>query len=194
MTKGQKIAVAVVGVGLTAGVVALIVARRRSGSTVGSSGPTKDDRIGALQDAVFEGVKDPQLRELALAITGYQTRQVDVGRKHFSVRGAACRPRDERCEADSVARWVAQHGEEVDLFRSMPDRLAALTCVLVSENGVTCRFRSVTTPDGQRRVYPIAGSSSKENPARWSAVDSSLGPAYSYARELPYKTKTDYDG
>jgi hypothetical protein len=63
-------------------------------------------RVGLIQDLVWKGVKQPQLRELALAITGNGDRSVTVGKRTFRVRGASCPARDGKCEAAAVGDWV----------------------------------------------------------------------------------------
>lgn len=63
-------------------------------------------RVGILQDLVWSGVQNPQMRELALAITGHGTRDVQVGKRRFRVKGASCPARDGLCEAEAVYNWT----------------------------------------------------------------------------------------
>lgn len=67
------------------------------------------ERVGIIQDLVWEGVQDPQMRELALAITGNGVRSVTVGKYTFKVQGASCPARDGTCEARAVYNWVRQN-------------------------------------------------------------------------------------
>lgn len=63
-------------------------------------------RAGLLQDSVWKNVQNPQLRELALAITGCGKRNVTVGKYTIAVDGACCRARDGRCEARAIYDWT----------------------------------------------------------------------------------------
>lgn len=65
-----------------------------------------EQRVGILQDLVWKGVNNPQMRELALAITGRGDRNVTVGKRQFRVRGANCPARDGLCEAAAVYHWT----------------------------------------------------------------------------------------
>lgn len=63
-------------------------------------------RVGILQDLVWKGVQNPQMRNLALAITGYGEREVEVGKRKFRVRGKGCPPRDGLCETRAIYDWI----------------------------------------------------------------------------------------
>lgn len=67
------------------------------------------ERVGIIQDLVWESVQDPQMRELALAITGNGKRSVTVGKYTFDVQGAGCTARDGMCEARAVYNWVRKN-------------------------------------------------------------------------------------
>jgi len=153
-----------------------VVRSRKRSSQLGQV-PEAADRIGALQDAVWDAVRNPQLRELALAITGYGQRSVDVGRRHFDVPGASCPPRDGECESKAVGDWVNAHPQAWGSPPAGGDSAAALACSLLSLNGVTCRFRAARQ-GGQLAVYPLAGTP-KNHPSRWwrwtTAVVEDLG-------------------
>jgi hypothetical protein len=192
-----KIVVGVAAVGI--GALAFGIWRRRAIGLGLADGPTKD-RIGDLQDVVWDAVRDGQMRELALAVTGRGTRQVTIGNRTIAVRGANCPPRDGRCEANAVGRWVAENPTIANHAFSRvphgPDRPAALSCSLLSLNGITCRLRSAKQTDGVARIYSVAGLP-KLRPSRWSAIDSGLGAndaGYSFGKELPKADFQDFDG
>jgi len=172
VTTGERVlialGVAAVGVGVV-GVAAL--ARKRSATgALGAAGGATPQRIGIMQDAIWDGVRNPQLRELALAVTGNDTRTVTVNKRTMTVQGAACPPRDGRCESDAVGRWVALNRAVAPaLLPSGTDSPAALACALLSLNGITCRLRLAPSKTGQR-VYSMAGIP-KNRPTSWSAVD-----------------------
>lgn len=190
MKTGAKVALgATIAAALIGG--AVYVSRRRK--TLGLADGTMKDRIGDIQDAVWDGVQNGQMRELAIALTSRGLRSVKLGKRTLSVKGANCEPRDGRCEADTVAKWVNQNlGVAQDAMRVGVDSSAAMTCALVSLNGVTCQLRAAKLKDGTTRVYPMAGLP-KLAPAQWSAVDSAL-PDYTFGRELPRGTYEDFDG
>lgn len=63
-------------------------------------------RVAILQDLVWKGAKNPEMRALALAITGYGKRTVKIGRHVVVVQGANCEARDGECEARAIYNWV----------------------------------------------------------------------------------------
>jgi hypothetical protein len=169
-----------------------------------------EKRVGILQDLVWDGVRNPQMRELALAITGNGTRQVTVGKYTFTVEGANCPARDGECEAAACGRWVknnirytgdiapvkmGRNGpvEGIDLFQAAHrtvefggedcDGHSALNCVLTSLNGVTCRLK-VTAPTNDNdwsHIYAQVGLP-KNHPEQWKTIDTTL-PNYDFGVE-----------
>src|ERR1700690_4276568 len=152
MTTTGKVFLAVGAVGaLAAGAVGLVALSRRRGGLGLGSGSRSPERIGAMQDAIWAGVRNPQMRELALAVTGNGTRYVTVARRAMTVQGAACPARDGRCESDAVGRWVAQNrAVAAQLLPAGQDSPAALACALLSLNGITCRLRLAGAPQTGR--------------------------------------------
>lgn len=65
-----------------------------------------EQRVKLLQDLVWRGVQNPEMRDLALAITGNGTRDVTVGKRKFTVQGAGCPARDGTCETEAIYKWV----------------------------------------------------------------------------------------
>lgn len=178
-----------------------------------------EQRVGILQDLVWKGVQNPQMRELALAITGNGTRVVQVGKKTFQVRGANCPARDGLCEAEAVYNWVRHNVrytgdvapvkmgadgpvEGVDLFAA-PWRTAefggedcdghsTLAATLLSLNGIPSRFR-ITAPRKNAdwaHIYALAGLP-KTKPKKWVALDTTL-PGEMFGREAPHGRKIDF--
>jgi hypothetical protein len=190
MRTGAKVAIgATIAAALIGG--AVYVRRRQKG--LGSADSAAKDRIGDLQDAIWDGVQNGQLRELAIALTSRGTRQITLGKRTFYVKGANCEPRDGRCEANTVAQWVADNPQLAqEAMKLNGDSSTALTCTLVSLNGVTCQLRAARQQDGSTRIYPTAGLP-KLAPTTWAAVDSAL-PDYAFGRELPRTTYEDFDG
>lgn len=190
MKTGTKVAI---GAGIAAALIGGVVyAKRRRRGTGLADGPAKD-RIGELQDSVWEAVQNGQMRELAIALTSRGARSITLGKRRFQVKGANCEPRDGRCEANAVAQWV--HDNPMIAQEAMKlggDSSTALTCALVSLNGVTCQLRAARQKDGTTRIYPLAGLP-KLAPNTWPAVDSATGD-YSFGRELPRAEFEDFDG
>ena len=109
MTTEEKIALALVGLAVGATGVSLVCRRRRSAGALagGPVPPGVEDRIGVLQDAVYAAIRNPQMRELALAITGNRVFDVTVNKHRFVVQGARCPERDGNAESAAVGAWVA---------------------------------------------------------------------------------------
>jgi hypothetical protein len=176
-------------------------------------------RVGILQDLVWKGVQHPQMRELALAITGSGSRTVQVGKKTFRVRGAACPARDGLCESEAVYDWVRDNVrytgdvapvkmgadgpvEGIDLFQA-PWRTAefggedcdghsTLSATLLALNGIPARFR-ITAPRKDAdwaHIYTMAGLP-KTRPKKWVPLDTTL-PGKMFAREAPHARKVDF--
>jgi transglutaminase-like putative cysteine protease len=158
-------------------------------------------RVGLIQDRVWESVRDPEMRKLALAIT------------------QKCPARDGECEAraifDYVRRNVRYTGdvapvkmgrngpvEAIDYFQSAKRTLEfkggdcddhdTVSATLLALNGITPRLR-VTAPrkhDIWRHIYTVAGLP-KENPTKWIALDTTLDPA-KFGKEAPYAKHKDF--
>jgi LPXTG-motif cell wall-anchored protein len=193
MKTGTKV---VIGAGLAAaligGAVYLTRRRKRALELGAADGPAKN-RIGDLQDAVWEAVQDGQMRELAIALTSRGRRRVTLGRRTFDVNGSNCEPRDGRCEAGTIGKWVSQNDNIARASMQLgSESSTALACALISLNGVPCRFRAARQRDGSTRVYSLAGLP-KLSPSTWPAVDASM-PDYSFGRELPRSDFEDFDG
>ena len=178
-----------------------------------------DKRVGLLQGLVWKGVQNPQMRELALAITGRGTREVKVGKRKFTVVGADCPARDGLCESQAVYDWVRNNirytgdvapvkqpngnVEGVDLFSSPLrtvefggedcDGHSGLTATLLSLNGIPARFRITASAKNEdfSHIYSLAGVP-KTNPSRWVALDTTI-PGNFFAREAPHAKRQDYD-
>jgi hypothetical protein len=175
-------------------------------------------RVTILQDLVWKGVQNPQMRELALAITGNGNRTVQVGKRKFQVRGASCPARDGLCEAEAVHNWVksnVRYGgdvapvkmpngdvEGVDLFQTGLrtiefgggdcDDSAVLNATLLSLNGIAAKFRiTAPTRDSEwAHIYTLAGLP-KTNPQKWIALDTTL-PGDMFSKEAPYGRVKDF--
>ena len=163
-----------------------------------------EQRVASLQDLVWKGVQDPQMRKLALQIT-----------KH-------CPERDGLCEAKAVYNYVKANVrytgdvapvkmgsrgpvEGVDLFQTAKRTLemqggdcddhAVLSATLLAHNGITPRFRvTAETRNGDdSHIYTIAGLS-KTNPRKWVALDSTLPGKDQFGVEYPAGRVTDFPG
>jgi len=177
-----------------------------------------EQRVGILQDLVWKGVQNPQMRELALAITGNGTRDVAVGKRKFRVKGANCPARDGLCEAESVYSWTKNNirytgdvapvkmpsgeVEGVDLFQAPwrtvefggedCDGHTVVTTTLLALNGIPAKFR-ITAPTKQSdwaHIYGMAGLP-KTQPKRWVALDTTL-PGNMFGREAPSAKHMDF--
>lgn len=175
-------------------------------------------RVGILQDLVWKGVQNPQMRELALAITGNGVRDVTVGKRKFRVKGANCPARDGLCESEAVYNWtkanirytgdvapVMMPGgdvEGVDLFQSPVrtiefggedcDGHTIVTTTLLALNGIPAKFR-ITAPtkaSDWAHIYGMAGLP-KTRPDRWVALDTTL-PGNMFGREAPNAKHMDF--
>lgn len=162
------------------------------------------ERVHLLQGLVAQSVKDPEVRKLALAVTGHGSRTVKVADQNVTVKGAACTARDDECEARAIFDWVADpknvrytgdvgpHAiapggpvEPVDLFQSARRTLefhggdcddhATLTSTLAIQNGFPAKFR-ITSNTGETwdHIYTMVGVP-KLDPKRWIALDTTLG-------------------
>jgi hypothetical protein len=193
MKTGTKV---VIGAGIAAAIVGGVVyytRRRKRAGELGIADGASKDRIGDIQDAVWEAVQDGQMRELAIALNAKGRRRITLGKRTFEVNGSNCEPRDGRCEADTVTKWVSKNDNIArEAMKLEADSSAALACALVSLNGITCRLRAARQKDGSTRVYPLAGLP-KLSPSTWPAVDAAM-PEYSFGRELPRADFEDFDG
>ncbi len=210
---------------LTAG--AMTIYRRRSGQTLLGDGlglshvqtvqkgekKTKvyvdanmgiQERVHLLQGLVAESVKDPDVRRLALAVTGYGDRKFHVGDELVEVSGANCKARDDVCELKAIFDWTADprnirytgdigaHAispggpvEPIDLFatarRAIENRgedcdgHSIVNASLGVLNGFPAKFRITSnTGDTWDHIYTMLGVP-KLAPTRWFAIDSTLG-------------------
>jgi hypothetical protein len=177
-----------------------------------------EQRVGILQDLVWKGVQNPQMRDLALAITGNGVRDVTVGRRRFRVKGANCPARDGLCEAEAIYNWTKQNirytgdvapvkmpggdVEGVDLFQNALrttefgggdcDDHSVLNATLLALNGIPAKFR-ITAPSKNSEwthIYGLAGLP-KTGPQRWVALDTTL-PGNMFGREAPHAKHRDF--
>jgi hypothetical protein len=238
-SRGQKVALAAIIFGGVAVVVgALVYGRSRHRERSGALGDIQarfkhggmllthhydrempiDKRVAILQELVWKGVRQPQMRELALAITGNGQRDVKVGKRTFKVRGAGCPPRDGLCEAEAVYKWVKNNVrytgdvapikmpngavEGIDLFQAPLrtvefggedcDGHSVLNATLLTLNGIPAKFR-VTAPTRNSdwaHIYNLFGLA-KTNPKRWIPLDTTL-PGDMFGKEAPAAKKLDF--
>lgn len=66
-----------------------------------------EERIHLLQGLKTKSSGDPDVRRLALAITGYGDRTIDVGREKVRVKGKKCEARDDKCELEAIFGFTA---------------------------------------------------------------------------------------
>lgn len=160
-----------------------------------------EQRVRLIQDRVWEGIQDPRMRKLALAIT------------------KNCPERDGLCEAKAVYNYVKSRTrytgdiapvamgaggpvESVDLFQSAQRTLefgggdcddhVALGAVLMSLNGIETRLR-VTAERvfaDWGHIYPVVGLP-KTAPTKWIAADTTL-PGSRFGVEVPFGKNLDY--
>lgn len=161
-----------------------------------------EERVASIQDLVWKGVQDPQMRKLALGIT------------------KGCPERDGLCETRAIYNYVKQRVrytgdvapvamgaggpvEGVDFFQTGKRTLefgggdcddhSTLIATLLALNGITPRLR-VTAPtrNGEdSHIYPIAGMP-KEGPAKWIALDTTLPGSDKFGIEYPAGRITDF--
>jgi len=158
-------------------------------------------RVGILQDLVWQGVQDPAMRKLALAIT------------------RSCPARDGLCEARAIDAWTRKHVrytgdvgpvkmgargpvEGVDLFQSAArtveygggdcDDNSVLNAVLLALNGIAAKFRITARSkrDPWSHIYTLAGLP-KLAPSKWVALDTTL-PGNRFGVEMPAGKKVDF--
>lgn len=195
---------------------------KRDGATakVYTSRMPIEERLGHIQDMVYKTVKDPQMRHLALAITGAGTQQVKVGSRVVTVRGANCPARDGLCEARAVYNWtranvrysgdiapikMGRNGpvEGIDVFQSGArtveygaedcDGHTVLNSALLSLNGITPKM-AVTAPKKygpEGHIYAMAALP-KNAPKELVAIDTTLPGEY-FGKEAPYGRRKLYD-
>lgn len=242
-TTGEKVAIGTMiagGIALIAGAIIYgRAARRRTGELNQALGQVQarvkvgnmllthhydpempiQQRVGILQDLVWKGVQNPQMRELALAVTGNGERTVQTGKKTFRVRGGNCPARDGLCESEAIYNWVRENVrytgdvapvkmgkdgpvEGVDLFQGGwrtaefgggdCDDHSVLAATLLTLNGIPARFR-ITAPrkdSDWQHIYTLAGLP-KTRPHKWVAVDSTL-PGNMFGREAPNGKHIDF--
>jgi hypothetical protein len=163
------------------------------------------DRIFLLQGLVAKSVKDPEVRKLALAVTGHGKSTVNIAGDKVVVSGAGVEARDDVGEAKAIFDWVAnpknvrytgdvgEHAltpggrvEAVDQFQSALrtiefkggdcDDHAVLSAALAIQNGFPAKFRITSnTGDTWDHIYTMVGTP-KLDPKKWIAMDTTLGP------------------
>ncbi len=161
-----------------------------------------EERVASIQDLVYKGVQDPQMRKLALGITHH------------------CPERDGMCEAKAVYDYVkgrirytgdiaevkfGRNGpvEGIDLFQSPKrtnefmggdcDDHSGLAATLLALNGITPRLRvTAETRNGEdSHIYAVAGLP-KTAPTKWLALDSTLPGKNNFGVEMPRGRTTDF--
>ncbi len=230
---GQKVAVgAMIAGGIAALAGAVVYARNRSG-TAASAGLGRVEsrtkaggmtlthyadakmpiemRVKLIQGLVWKSVNDPQMRELALAITGPGETTVKVGKRKFRVRGANCPARDGLCESEAIYNWTKANirytgdvapvmmpngqVEGVDLFQSAKrtteflggdcDDHSGLNATLLALNGIQSELK-ITAPaknDDWAHIYNEA-LLPKNRPTKRVPLDTTL-PGRMFGREAP---------
>lgn len=161
-----------------------------------------EERVASIQDLVWKGVQDPQMRKLALQIT-----------KH-------CPERDGLCEAKAVYAFVKKHVrytgdvapvkmgrngpvEGVDFFqlgkRTIEigggdcDDQAILGATLLAHNGITPRLRVTASQRNGEDEHIYAGALlPKERPTKFYAIDSTLPGSNKFGVEYPAGRITDF--
>lgn len=162
-----------------------------------------EERVANIQDMVWKGVVDPQMRKLALQIT----------RK--------CPERDKTCEAreiyKAIKRRVRYTGdvapvkiggrngplEAVDLYQSPLrtwefgggdcDDHSGLAATLLSLNGIPARLRVTHECPGCEagHIYGVFGMP-VVNPKKWLAMDTTLPGDDKFAYEVDYDHHLDF--
>ena len=163
------------------------------------------ERVYLLQGLVANSVKDPEVRKLALGVTGHGKQTVQIGGDTITVKGAGVPARDDVGEAKAIFDWVAnpkhvrytgdvgEHAlspggpvEAVDQFQSALRTLefrggdcddhSVLTATLAVQNGFPAKFR-ITSNTGESwdHIYTLGGVP-KLDPTRWLSLDTTLGP------------------
>ena len=151
-----------------------------------------EDRIKVLRQLVWSevgGLKDPQMRQLGLAVTQH------------------CPARDDRCELkaifDFVVRNVRYTGDiaHKDTFQTALRTLqfgggdcddhSVLCAVLAMENGFDFKFR-ITSNTGASwdHIFGMAGIP-KHSPRGWITLDTTLG-AGKFDRQPPQAKHRDF--
>lgn len=154
---------------------------------------TLRDRVNVLRALVWSptgGLRDPQMRQLGLAVT------------------RDCPARDDTCEMraifDTIVRNVRYTGDIAfkDTFQTALRTLqfeggdcddhAVLGAVLLMENGFSPTWR-ITSNTGATwdHIYVMAGVP-KHDPRRWVALDTTLGPGR-FGVEPPRVKKEDFE-
>lgn len=161
-----------------------------------------EERVASIQDLVWKGVNDPQMRKLALGIT-----------KH-------CPERDGLCEARAVYDYVkkrvrytgdvapvkmGRNGpvEGVDLFQSGKRTLefgggdcddnSILNATLLAHNGIMPRLRVTASKRNGDDEHIYAGAMlPKEKPTKFVALDTTLPGDNNFGVEYPAGRITDF--
>ncbi len=161
-----------------------------------------DQRVRSIQDMVWESVKLPSMRKLALAITN------------------KCPERDELCEAKAIYAAVRNRVrytgdiapvklgnggpvEPVDLYQRADrtwefaggdcDDQNILIATLLSLVGTEARLRVTkeTKADDWGHIYPVGGLP-KGRPTKWYALDTTLPGRTNFGKEVPFADNIDY--
>lgn len=161
-----------------------------------------NQRVGLIQDQVWNGVNDPRIRELALKVTRYCGRDegpcevksvFDAVKKNVRYTGdigPVLNPKTGEVEPhdyyQSPWRTWSMHGGDCD------DHVALITALLASI-GHTVRLR-VTAPSkwsDWAHIYPVVGVP-KIDPKKWIAVDTTLEGRPTVGSEARYGKARDY--
>lgn len=180
------------------------------------------ERIHLLQGLKAKSIDDPDVRRLALAITGpKEKRRLQVGREWVTVEGRNCTARDDKCELESIFDWTSNphnlrytgdvgptvlyaggEPEAVDFFATVRraieqrgedcDGHAVTNATLATLNGFHTRYR-VTSNTGETWDHIYAlAGLPKNNPKKWVAMDTTL-PKPKLGREPYYAKYMDFE-
>jgi hypothetical protein len=227
-----------VGGAAMAGVGLVLVVRSRRGGSFGRAaqivGQTRaggatlthyrdrtmpiEKRVKIAQDLVWQGVQDPRMRKLALAITGHGG-TVEFDNRTIHVAGARCPARDGLCEAKAIDAWTRKNirytgdiapvkmgsrgsVEGIDLFQIAGrtieyagedcDGHSIVNATLLALNGISPKFRvTARSKDGSwGHIYTMAGLP-KLAPTSWVALDTTL-PGDRFGVEAPNGKHQDF--
>lgn len=170
-----------------------------------------EERVASIQDLVFKGVQDPEMRKLALKVTSHcperdglcEARSIyDYMKKRIRYTGDIA-PIAFRDKGETAPTPLDGDVEGIDLFQSGKRTLefgggdcddhTGLAATLLALNGIMPRLR-VTAPSRHgedSHIYPIAGLD-KENPRKWIALDTTLPGSDKFGVEYPAGRITDF--
>lgn len=164
-----------------------------------------EQRVRTIQDMVWKGVQQPEMRKLALQIT----------RK--------CPERDGKCEAKAIYDYVKRHVrytgdvapikmgadgpvEAVDFYQRADRTLefgggdcddhSILGATLLSLNGIPARLRVTAEPNAPDfgHIYTVADVSKGglQGKPKWEALDTTLPGNNKFGVEVPYGKSLDF--